>query len=140
MGERMFSDPFTAIMALILLAFIGTLAVFLRIWRELDSLRASIRELKDGMQFYAVDASQQNRDLAAALRELRANGELPAKAENRAGEACLGELLEKGLPNLMGDTEERPEPRITLASSRQEEDEDLIRRLGDGINMDSAQK
>lgn len=136
----MFSDPFTAVMALILLAFIGTLAVFLRIWRELDSLRASIRELKDSMQFYAVDASQQNRDLAVALRDLRANAESPAKGETRKDEACLGELLEKGLPNLMGGAEESSEPRIAFASTHQQEDEDLIRRLGDGISTDAVQK
>jgi hypothetical protein len=125
MGERMFSDPFTAVMALIILAFIGTLAVFLRIWRELDSLRASIRELKDSMQFYAVDASQQNRDLAAALLDLRANADASAKPENGAGETCLGDLLEKGLPNLRGE---------------HREDEDLIRRLRDGISTDRPQK
>lgn len=136
----MFSDPFTAVMALILLAFIGTLAVFLRIWRELDSLRASLRELKDTIQFDAIDVSRQHYEIAAALRELRAGAGTPAKAEDGAHETCLGELLEKGLPKLIDDAEEAPEPRITLASSRRQEDDNLILRLGDGINKGPSPK
>ncbi|CAK7035617.1 MAG: hypothetical protein DELT_00550 [Desulfovibrio sp.] len=132
----MFSDPFTAIMALVLLAFIGTLAVFLRIWRELDSLRASIRELKDNTQFYAVDLAQQNRDLAVAIRDLRAASDTGQAPQERADEACLGDLLEKGLPNLVGNTAPVPMPRISLGGSTHEEDEDLIRRLGAGLGTD----
>lgn len=139
MGESMFSDPFTAVMALIILAFIGTLAVFFRIWRECDSLRASIRELKDTMRLYAVEASQQNQDLAAALRELRAGVIASPKPEECPDEACLGALLEKGLPNIMGGSARFPEPRAdTPASAAHREDEDLIRRLGDGLDKGTA--
>lgn len=136
----MFSDPFTAVMALILLAFIGTLAVFLRIWRELDSLRTSIRELKDTIQFDALDVSRQNCELADALRELRTGVSTSARAEDGARETCLGELLERGLPNLTGGAEGAPGSRLTLASSRRQKDDTLNFRPGDGINTDFSLK
>lgn len=99
----MFGNPFTAVMALILLAFVGTLAVFLRIWRELESVRRALDEVRESLQFYAVDAAQQNRDLTALARELRDS--LPRDAANpgEPKDACLGELLERGIPNLLDE-------------------------------------
>lgn len=91
----MFADPFSAVMALILLAFVGTLAVFFRIWRELDGVRRSLNDIRESLQYYSVDAAQQNRELATLVRELRG---LTGQQE---GSDCLGELLEKGLPNLV---------------------------------------
>lgn len=113
-------------MALILLAFIGTLAVFLRVWRELEALRASVRELKDSLQFYAVDAAQQNRDMAAAFREGRGSEDAPGKKSARPEEDCLSHLLEYGLPNLLdGGASASP-----ATPSGHEEDENRIRRAG----------
>lgn len=127
----MFSDPITAVMALILLAFAGTLAVFLRIWRELDLLHKAVREIKDHLQFYAVDSAQQNRDLANIVRELRG---VMAKnsAEPDPAAECLGELLEKGLPNLAGqDARIDPLPADSHAALSADDDEEaLFRRLG----------
>ena len=88
----MFSNPFTAVMALILLAFIGTLVIFFCVWRELDALRRTVQDMRSSMQFVALDMEQHTRDLAAILRELR---------QLTGGDAAdLGALLEKGLPNL----------------------------------------
>lgn len=103
----MFSDPFSAVMALVILAFAGTLAVFFRIWRELDAVRRSLAEVRESLQYLAVDAAQQNRDLVGMIRDLR-SGE---RAADPAGD-CLGELLEKGIPNLM----DAPKPGSTLKS------------------------
>ena len=119
----MFSDPFTAVMALILLAFAGTLAVFLRIWRELDHLHKAVRDIKDHLQFYAVDSAQQNRDLANIVRELRSTAATKNNSAPDSASECLGELLEKGLPNLI---EENAVPGDLNAN----DEEALFRRLG----------
>ena len=121
-------------MALILLAFIGTLAIFFRIWRELDGVRRSIGEIRESLQYYAVEAGQQNRDLANLVRELRS---LTGTAEREApgsGDDSLGELLEKGLPNLMdasasagGNCINRPLPPL-----HDREEEDFLRRFETG--------
>ena len=95
----MFSDPFTAVMALILLAFVGTLAVFLRLWSELGVLRNSLKDVRDTMRLCSLDLERQNQDIAAILRELRGlagekNGTL------HTVDSSLSDLLERGLPNL----------------------------------------
>ena len=90
----MFSNPFTAVMALILLAFVGTLIIFFCIWRELDALRRTVQDMRSSMQFVALDMEQHTRDLAAILRELR------QLTDN--GNVDLGVMLENGLPNLEG--------------------------------------
>ena len=120
----MFSDPFTAVMALILLAFIGTLAVFLRIWRELDSLRAILADIRDSLQLYAVDAAQQNRELASIVRDLRVvTGTHQASTQ---ADTCLGELLERGIPNL---PQEQPGQEEAELVSVQRADAELFRHL-----------
>lgn len=91
----MFFDQFTAVMALIILAFIGTLAVFFRIWRELEALREHMADIRESFRLYAVDMAQQNRDLASAVRDLRAMA-----GRRDADDEALGGLLERGLPDL----------------------------------------
>lgn len=124
----MFSDPFSAVMALVLLAFIGTLAVFFRIWKELDGLRGTLEDIRKSMQYYAVDAAQQNRDLAGLIRETRGGA---AQAEVGTGDVSLGELLEKGLPNLA----ETPLAKSSLPDiapnirSSGDEEADFLRRF-----------
>lgn len=123
----MFSDPFTAVMALILLAFIGTLAVFLRIWRELDQLHRAVRDIKEHMRFSAADIEQQNRDIANIARELRSLAPAGGGGERDTAGECLGELLEKGLPNLAPGNA----PNAYAPDETAPDDEDtLFRRLG----------
>jgi len=158
----MFSDPFTAVMALILLAFIGTLAIFFRIWRELDALRAALRDIRESLRFYAVDSAQQNRDLAAIIRELRSMAAAQNGETQPEGGDCLGELLERGLPNLvLAEGNVKPESlAVKSAFSRHapapghgklsfghgepasghSDDDDLIRRLGNGLGTDATPK
>lgn len=128
----MFSDPFTAIMALILLAFIGTLAVFFRIWRELDGVRASLRELRETVQLYAVDAAQQNRDLATLVRDPRGMRAGQGGEASPAGGDCLGDLLERGLPNL---TVAAPDHGAAAGN-----DDDVFRSFGNDLDRDAQPK
>lgn len=132
----MFADPFTAVMALILLAFIGTLAVFFRIGRELESLRRALGDIRESLQYYAVDGAQQNRDLAALIRELRG---LSPRQGGTAPEENLGDLLEKGLPNLVDD------PLVGRAGRKaapvfggKAEEEDFLSRFESGPGNDSS--
>lgn len=121
----MFSDPFSAVMAVVILAFVGILAVFFRIWRELDSVRRSLTEVRESLQYLAVDAAQQNRDLAGMIRDLRSGECAAAPADD-----CLGELLEKGIPNLMGTPKLEPAlksvPPLSLGDA---EENDFLRRF-----------
>lgn len=121
----MFSDPFSAVMALVILSFVGLLAVFLRIWRELDAVRRSLAEARETLQYLAVDIAQQNRDLIVMIRGLR-SGEQGAAPGNDS----LGELLEKGIPNLVGSGKSDPAVRNVppLALGNAKEDE-FFRRL-----------
>lgn len=113
-------------MALILLAFVGNLAIFFRIWRELDGVRRSLDEVRTNQQYYAVDAAQQNRDLAALIRELR-NG---ARQGADSGGDCLGELLERGISNLSpAPSAGRILPDIVSGAGIPDEDEDFLRRF-----------
>lgn len=131
----MFADPFSAVMALILLAFVGTLAVFFRIWRELDGLRRSIDDIRKNVQYYAVDAAQQNRDLAGLIRESRNPADQPG-----TGGDCLGELLEKGLPNLAPEFSAAPlsphlaAPQVSAASPVSRGLPDLAPRNAEPLN------
>ena len=134
----MFADPFTAVMALILLAFIGTLAVFFRIGRELESLRRALGDIRESLQYYAVDAAQQNRDLAVLIRELRGQAS-KRDGTDRQGEDSLGDLLEKGLPHLAAD------PLVGRAGrngkpvlAENAEEEDFLRRFRDVPGNDSS--
>lgn len=88
-------------MALILLAFIGTIAIFFRIWRELDAIRRSLGDIRESLQYYAVDSAQQNRDLASLVKELRGLASSQGAPAHDPANDCLGTLLEKGLPNLV---------------------------------------
>lgn len=97
-------------MALILLAFVGTLAMFFRIWRELDGLRRALDDVRKNVQYYAVDAAQQNRDLAALIRERGGD-----RQDAYKGGDCLGELLERGIPNL--STASSPSAPLSSAPS-----------------------
>ncbi len=92
----MFSDPFTAVMVLVVLNFAGVLALFLFILRSLEATQRAIHDARANVQLRMADMEQQVNDMAAALREL-------AAAPRTAGvkdPADLGEILEKGLPNL----------------------------------------
>lgn len=121
----MFSDPFSAVMALVILAFVGTLAVFFRIWRELDAVRRSLAEVREALQYLAVDAAQQNRDLAGMIRDLRSGERAPDPADD-----CLGKLLERGIPNLMdapkSESALKSVPPLSLGDA---EENDFLRRL-----------
>ena len=129
----MFSDPFSAIMALILLAFVGTLAIFFRIWRELDAVRRSLADIRESLQYNAMDIAQQNRELMHISAELRRL----ASPEGAVGNASvcdnLGTLLERGLPNLMDNRVSVGEggsiSRATLSFGGVDEDNDFLRRL-----------
>ena len=133
----MFSDPFSAIMALILLAFIGTLAIFFRIWRELDAVRRSLGDIRETLQYYLIDVARQNRDLAGSVAELRLSGAegatKPASAEEN-----IGTLLEKGLPNLMPSSSlddevvAPPVPSVTLTFGSADEEDEFLRRFETG--------
>jgi hypothetical protein len=139
----MFSDPFTAVMALILLAFAGTLAVFLRIWRELEAIKLTLRGLRENLHLHILDAEGQNRDITAILQELRRlSGE---KADSpAAADACLGELLERGLPSLQAQASPTALfggfPREKAGGLPPGDDEDLLRRLGNGLGTGTALK
>lgn len=130
-------------MALILLAFVGTLAIFFRIWRELDSVRRALDDVRKSLQYYAVDAAQQNRDLAVLIREQRSGD----RQETDAGDDCLGELLERGIPNLSASPSDDfspadPDPASSGGSSLpdiasgtgmlDDEEEDFFRRFEKG--------
>ena len=122
----MFSDPFSAVMALILLAFIGTIAIFFRIWRELDALRRMLGDIRESLQYYAVDSAQQNRDLASLVKELR--GLAPQQDAPAREPADLGTLLEKGLPSLMENS--------SIAVSRPTHESGYSRNFSDGDEED----
>ncbi|SBV95129.1 hypothetical protein KL86DPRO_10817 [uncultured delta proteobacterium] len=151
----MFADPFSAVMALILLAFIGTLAIFFRIWRELDALRRTLGDIRESLQYYAVDVAQQNRELANLAGELR--GVTASRAASREAsqdaqstvtrdpaDDCLGALLEKGLPNLVDNPslgggkpayDFAPGSRTAFAEKAafiDKDEEDFLRRFGTG--------
>lgn len=102
----MFSDPFTSLMAVVLLAFTGLLGVFFYLWRELDSMRAALYEIQDALHLYSAEAEQQSRDIAALLREVRGHGGNAASDVAPAPDKETGELLELGLPKL--EREKRP--------------------------------
>lgn len=99
----MFADPFSAVMALILLAFIGTLAVFFRIWRELDALRRALGTIQESLQYHIEDMDQQNQELVALINEWRGVRTADHGPAREAATENLGALLEKGLPNLVGN-------------------------------------
>ncbi len=118
-------------MALILLAFIGTLAVFFRLWRELDGLRRSLGDIREMLQYVSVDASQQNRELANLARDLRALTNPQDAANGAAANDSLGELLEKGLPNLVGGAQTTEQAARYSMGPRDaaREEEDFLRRF-----------
>lgn len=133
----MFADPFSAVMALILLAFVGTLAIFFRIWRELDALRRALGEVRESLQYSVAEVDQQNHELANLAGEIRRlTASQPAAAREPAADN-LGTLLEKGLPNLVGNTvfggkaAYGPEHSSAPAFPDREE-EDFFRRLKSG--------
>ena len=96
----MFSDPFTAFMALVVLHFVGVLILFLFILRSLDATRRAVHETRANLQLRITDMEHQLNDLSVALREI-ASGNLSAAPESTAKASVeLGELLEKGLPRL----------------------------------------
>lgn len=137
----MFSDPFSAVMALILLAFVGTLAVFFRIWRELDGVRRSLNDIRESLQYYSVDAAQQNRELASLVRELRGL----AGAQEQQESDNLGDLLDRGLPNLVDASSQKDQkglkgsllpdlsaPAAVAAFGGHAEEDDFLRRFEAG--------
>ncbi len=95
----MFADPFTAIMALVVLSFAGTLVLFVFLLRSLDALRRSVHETRGNLQMRLSDTEHQLNDLVAAVRKL-ASAKGGAPAPERGSSADLGEMLEKGLCNL----------------------------------------
>lgn len=142
-------------MALILLAFIGTLAIFFRIWRELDAMRRALGDIRESLQYYAVDVAQQNRELANLVGELR--GLTESKAESRGAsqgtrgtvtrdpaDESLGALLDKGLPNLVDNPVlgggkpaydfDRPSGTAFAGKTAfaDKDEEDFLRRFGTG--------
>ncbi|MCC8194674.1 MAG: hypothetical protein LIP28_08530 [Deltaproteobacteria bacterium] len=131
-------------MALILLAFAGTLAIFFRIWRELDAIRRSLGDLRESLQYYAVDAAQQNRDLANLVEDLRDRAAPEGPATPAPVADNLGALLEKGLPNLMeaASFEEEavagPAHSESLRFGAEEEEKDFLRRLEPGMRKTPA--
>ena len=135
---RMFENPFTAVMALIILAFVGTLAVFFRISRELTALRRALGDVRESLQYYIVDAAQQNRDLESLVRELRS---LSAKqdAASKEHEENLTDLLERGIPNLMADVKlDRDGQDDGHAFGGRVEEEDFLRRFEAGPRKNSS--
>ncbi|GHV53167.1 hypothetical protein FACS1894206_03310 [Deltaproteobacteria bacterium] len=130
----MFSDPFTAVMALILLGFAGTLAAFLWIGREMDLLRKSLRDVQSAIQLYAVDSAQRNQDLASLIHELR-GGSLQNENTDAAG-SSLGDLLERGLPNLVG----LHAPSCTANTALRADEDDLLQRLESGPGTERQRK
>lgn len=134
-------------MALILLAFVGTLAVFFRLWRELDGVRRSLNDIRESLQYYSVDATQQNRELVSLIRELRGL----AGAQEHQGTSDLGELLDRGLPNLVGASSQAAQkglkgstlpdlsaPAAPPAFGGREEEDDFLRRFEAGAGKGSS--
>ncbi len=95
----MFADPFTAIMALVVLNFAGMLVLFLFILRSLDAVQRAVHEARGSLQLRIADTEHQLNDLAAAIRELSGSKEnssaIPAETQ-----ADLGAMLEQGVPKL----------------------------------------
>lgn len=134
-------------MALILLAFVGTLAVFFRIWRELDGVRRSLNDIRESLQYYSVDAAQQNRELAGLVRELR--GLVGPQEQQESNN--LGELLDRGLPNLVAASSQKDQkglkgsalPDLSAPAAGQvfgghAEEEDFLRRFEAGSGKGSS--
>ena len=123
-------------MALILLAFVGTIAIFFRIWRELDALRRMLGDIRDSLQYYAVDSAQQNRDLANLVSELRGLTAAQGAPSRGPADENLGTLLEKGLPNLMENPSiaaSRPVHETGYSPDFNDRDEDdFLRRFETG--------
>ncbi len=124
-------------MALILLAFIGTLAIFFRIWRELDGLRRALDEIRDHAHYAMADADQQHRELVNLVCASQGvTAPQPAPARDPAGDN-LGTLLEKGLPNLVGNPAfggmpSRDFRHLSAPAAADREEEDFLRRLQTG--------
>ena len=125
-------------MALILLSFVGTLAIFFRIWRELDAVRRALGEIRESLQYNAMDIAQQNRELTQLAGELRRFAGTDGAAGHDPANENLGTLLDKGLPNLMHSRAplegmpSAPASRLTLTLGAEDEEDDLLRRLETG--------
>ena len=97
----MFQDPLTAVMAMLLLCFMGILVMFLFLIRSLASQAAEMREAFRKQQMSLADIERQLMDLSFALRK-RQGGETgaePGQAEQGGdsltsmGQADLMSLL-----------------------------------------------
>jgi hypothetical protein len=123
-------------MALILLAFVGTLTIFFRIWRELDAVRRALGDIRESLQYNAMDIAQQNRELMHLSAELRRLAATDGGVGSAPASDNLGTLLERGLPNLMDNRvsggEGASTSHTTLPFGRVDEDDDFLRRLEAG--------
>jgi hypothetical protein len=67
----MFSDPLTAVMAMLILCFSGILVMFLFVIRSLVGQRAEMREAFRKQQLFLADLERQFMDLSFLLRNLQ---------------------------------------------------------------------
>jgi hypothetical protein len=82
-GEYMFQDPLTAVMAMLLLCFMGILVMFLFVVRWLSSRNDELRETFRKQQLSLADIERQLMDMSFALRKLQ-SGDSDAAASNAA--------------------------------------------------------
>ena len=66
----MFSDSFSAIMALVIMNFAGMLVMFLFMLRSLDASQKNIRDLQANMQMRLVDIEQRMAELAFVMQNV----------------------------------------------------------------------
>ena len=66
----MFSDSFSAIMALVIMNFAGMLIMFLFMLRSLDATQKNIAELQAKMQMRLVDIEQRMAELSFVMQNL----------------------------------------------------------------------
>lgn len=84
----MFSDPFAAVMALIILNFAGVLLMFVFGLRSFDAQQKTLKEIRNQISIDAADLDQRLREIEYALRKI-------TPAQGAEAHEDLGTLLDK---------------------------------------------
>ena len=80
----MFSDSFSAIMALVVMNFAGTLIMFLFMLRSLEATQKSISDLKANMQMRLVDIEQRMAELSFVMQNMASHTANSAASPGRS--------------------------------------------------------
>ena len=95
----MFQDPLTAVMAMLLLCFMGILVMFLFLIRSLSSQAAEVREAFRKQQMSLADMERQLMDLNFALRKKQSGD--PETLSGQTAQSDSGNLTSMGQADLM---------------------------------------